>query len=58
MAKLKANATRNTPELKEVDRGNTYDLYNIIDMQLHPFLRKKVKQMARGTVSNEVPHLN
>ena len=58
MAKVKANATRNTLELKEVDRGNTYDLYNIIDMQLHPFLRKKVKQMARGTVSNEVPHLN
>ena len=58
MAKLKANATRNTPKLKEVGRGNTYDLYNIIDMQLHSFLRKKDDEMARGTVSNEVPHLN
>ena len=58
MALQKVSVTKNTLGLKRLERGNTYDFYNIIDMQLHPFLRKKVKQMARGTVSNEVPHLN
>jgi len=41
MALIKVSVTKNTLGLKRLERGNTYDFYNIIDMQLHSFSVRK-----------------